>query len=89
MPLGLFAEAEYEARTAAIQPGCGLLLFTDGLTDSIAGTDSSALLRNALANGSGRTMAGLKSLVDPARTEDDISILLVKRTDASSRDALA
>ncbi len=89
MPLGLFAEAEYEAGNAAIQPGCGLLLFTDGLTDSIAGTDSTVRLRDALANGSGRTMAGLKSLVDPARTEDDITILLVKRSDSNSSVMLA
>src|SRR5271165_2277025 len=89
MPLGLFAEAEYEARTAMIHPGGGVLLFTDGLTDSIAGTDSTARLRDALANGSGRTMAGLKSLVDPARIEDDISILLVKRADSSASGVFA
>jgi len=36
-PLGLFIDAEYEARTAVISPGGTLLMFTDGLTDSIRG----------------------------------------------------
>ena len=37
MPLGLFPEAEYEARTALLPPGGALLVFTDGFTDSISG----------------------------------------------------
>jgi sigma-B regulation protein RsbU (phosphoserine phosphatase) len=36
-PLGLFADAEYEARTALMSGGSTLLIFTDGLTDSIQG----------------------------------------------------
>ena len=87
MPLGLFAEAEYEARTAVIKPGGGLLLFTDGLTDSISGTDPTTRLSNALANGSGQTMFGLTSLVEPTRNEDDITILLVKRAANSGASA--
>ncbi|MGA3318306.1 MAG: PP2C family protein-serine/threonine phosphatase [Candidatus Korobacteraceae bacterium] len=85
MPLGLFADADYEARTAVIEPGGALLLFTDGLTDSISGTDPANRLCDAFANGSTRTMSSLKSLVEPTRNEDDITILLVKRSaDCSS-----
>jgi sigma-B regulation protein RsbU (phosphoserine phosphatase) len=81
MPLGLFSEAEYEARTAVIDPGGVLLLFTDGLTDSISEKDHPASrLRDALADSSRPTMSSLKSLVDPTHNEDDITILLVKRT---------
>ena len=32
IPLGLFSDSAYEARTAVIRPGGALLLFTDGLT---------------------------------------------------------
>jgi sigma-B regulation protein RsbU (phosphoserine phosphatase) len=42
MPLGLFPEAEYEARTAVIHPGGALLLFTDGLPDSTRGENPEA-----------------------------------------------
>lgn len=37
VPLGLFPCATYEAHTTALSPGGTLLLYTDGLTDAIAG----------------------------------------------------
>jgi len=85
MPLGLFPGAAYEARTTLLPPGGGLLVFTDGLTDSISGENAENRLRDALADSSGRTMSILKSLVDPELNEDDVTILLVKRdADAAS-----
>jgi serine phosphatase RsbU (regulator of sigma subunit) len=89
IPLGLFSDAEYEAGTAIVPPGGALLLFTDGLTDSIPGPNPENRLRDALADSSGRTMSNLKSLVDPKFNEDDITILLVKRTLASSSRSLS
>ncbi len=80
MPLGLFADAEYEVCTGVIPRGGGLLVFTDGLTDSIPGEDPTNRLRDALTDGSRRTISGLKSLVDPKRIEDDVTMLLVTRT---------
>lgn len=80
VPLGLFGDVEYEARVAVIPRGGGLLVFTDGLTDSIPGEDTASRLRDTLADSSRRTMSGLKSLMDPTHNEDDITILLVKRT---------
>jgi len=79
MPLGLFPEAAYEARTTLLSPGSGLLVFTDGLTDSISGQNPEDRLRDALTGSSARTMSNLKSLVDPKFNDDDITILLVKR----------
>jgi serine phosphatase RsbU (regulator of sigma subunit) len=79
MPLGLFPGAAYEARTALLSPAGALLLFTDGLTDSISGENAEARLRDAMAASSGRTMSDLKSLVDAKFNDDDITILLVKR----------
>lgn len=90
MPLGLFSDAEYEARTAVIPRGGGLLVFTDGLTDSIQGKDPANSLCDTLADSSRRTMSSLKSLVDPAHNEDDVTILLVKRiADPASSGLLA
>ena len=80
MPLGLFTDAEYEAGTAVIPPGGALLLYTDGLADSIPGNDPAERLCGALADHPVRTMAALESLVDPKLKEDDVTILLLKRT---------
>src|ERR1700736_1300503 len=88
-PLGLFVDAEYETRTAALSPGSTLLIFTDGLTDSIQGGHPENLLGDAFPGGRERTMANLKSLVDPKFNEDDVTILLVKRIASSSSDVSA
>jgi serine phosphatase RsbU (regulator of sigma subunit) len=64
--------------------GSSLLIFTDGLTDSIQGEHPENLLRDAFGESAERTMASLKSLVDPKFNEDDITILLVKRGVVSS-----
>lgn len=78
-PLGLFDDAQYETRTAVLSRGSTLLIFTDGLTDSIRGEHPENRLRDAFAESAGRTMVNLKALVDPKFNEDDITILLVKR----------
>lgn len=83
MPLGLFAGAEYELGTAIIRPDGALLLFTDGLTDSISGENPEDRLRDALADNSEGTLAALQSLVDPKFNQDDVTILLVKRVAGS------
>jgi sigma-B regulation protein RsbU (phosphoserine phosphatase) len=79
LPLGLFPDAAYAAGTARLSPGGAILLFTDGLTDSISGENAEDRLRDALADDTGKTMDILKSLVSPHFNEDDITILLVKR----------
>jgi hypothetical protein len=84
IPLGLLSDAKYEAGTAVIRPGGTLLLFTDGLTDSIPGNDPESRLREVLADRSKGTMSTLTSLVDQKFNEDDITMLLVKRAAASS-----
>ena len=88
-PLGLFVDAEYETHTAVISPGSTLLIFTDGLTDSIQDEHPEDRLRDAFAETAGQTMANLKSLVDPKFNEDDVTILLVKRMAGSPSGASA
>jgi sigma-B regulation protein RsbU (phosphoserine phosphatase) len=81
MPMGLLSCAEYEAGAAILSPGGTLLLFTDGLTDSIPGNDPAGRLRGAISDNPAKTMSNLKSLIDPRFKEDDVTILLVKRTE--------
>jgi len=84
LPLGLFEDAEYETRTIVIRRGSTLLIFTDGLTDSIQGKNPENCLRDAFAETAGQTMANLKSLVDPKFNEDDVTIVLVRRVAGSA-----
>jgi sigma-B regulation protein RsbU (phosphoserine phosphatase) len=88
-PLGLFVDAQYETRAAALGASSTLLIFTDGLTDSIQGEHPENRLRDALAENAERTMANLKSLVDPKFSEDDVTILLVKRIVSSASSGLS
>jgi len=80
MPMGLLSGTEYEAGAAILSPAATLLLFTDGLTDSIPGNDPAGRLRDAISDDPPKTMSNLKSLIDPIFNEDDVTILIVKRT---------
>ena len=83
VPLGLFADATYDSGTAVLEPGGALLLYTDGLPDSIRGDDPEARIRDAMsATGAGPTMASLAALVDRRLNADDITMVLVRRRSA-------
>ena len=86
LPLGLFTDAEYESKTTPLDPGDSLLLFTDGLTDSIAAVDSVARLHAMLVGEMDmkNTMLKLRSLIDAKLNRDDITIVLVARRPLSS-----
>ncbi|HYA63660.1 MAG TPA: PP2C family protein-serine/threonine phosphatase [Candidatus Sulfotelmatobacter sp.] len=79
IPLGLFAGAGHKVGRAVIPPGGALLLFTDGLIDSIRAENPTDRLRDTLADDSRRTMTTVESLVDPKLNADDVTILLLKR----------
>lgn len=79
LPIGLLSDAEYQAGTATVPPGGTLLLYTDGLTDSISGNDPEARLRSAISENTQKTLSNIRSLIDPRFNEDDVTILLVKR----------
>lgn len=81
IPLGLFTEADYEARTAPLDPGHSLLLFTDGLTDSIAADDPEVRMHRMLEAGIDmkEMMGKLRSLIEAKLNRDDVTIVLVAR----------
>jgi serine phosphatase RsbU (regulator of sigma subunit) len=83
MPMGLRSNAEYETGRASIPVGGSLLIFTDGLTDSIPGDDPEDRLRDAVADNPAKTMSNLQSLIDPRFSEDDVTILVIKRTEGT------
>jgi sigma-B regulation protein RsbU (phosphoserine phosphatase) len=80
--LGWFDDTTYDVGRMTIPPDGGLLIYTDGLADSIAGNSPEDTLYQALDDDLARTMSNLKALVDPRFNEDDVTVLLVKRTAA-------
>ena len=81
--LGWFDDTTYGVGRMTIPPEGGLLIYTDGLPDSIPGDSPEDSLYRALDDDLARTMSNLKALVDPRFNEDDVTVLLVKRTAAS------
>lgn len=79
MPMGLLSSAEYETGTAIVPYGGTVLLYTDGLTDSISGNDIEGRLRGAISDHPAKTMSNLKLLIDLKLNEDDVSILVLRR----------
>jgi len=85
LPLGLFPTSTYEKHVATLAPGDTLLLYTDGLTDSVSGERPQDLLRMAVTTGDPRkSLSNLKALIDPTLNEDDITVLVAKRVTAGS-----
>jgi serine phosphatase RsbU (regulator of sigma subunit) len=80
LPLGLMQGSEYEAGSANIPKGGSVLLFTDGLTDAISGDDPEARLREVLAGDPVEIMPCLKALLEPRLHQDDVTILLIRRS---------
>jgi len=77
-PLGLMSDASYEEGKSALATGGSLLLFTDGLTDSITG-NAFELMGHALDGAPDKCMSKVKSLMDVKSVEDDVTILLARR----------
>ena len=82
LPLGLFAKATYEKRLAMLAPGETLLIYTDGLTDSVSGDSPQDLLRTAVTTDPHESLSNLKALIDPKLNEDDITVLVARRVTA-------
>jgi len=84
LPLGLFGGATYEKRVATLAPGETLLLYTDGLTDSIFGDSPQERLRTAVTGDPRRSLSNLHALVDARLVEDDVTVVLMTRTGAAN-----
>lgn len=84
LPLGLFPNATYEKHGTMLAPGDTLLLYTDGLTDSISGDGPQERLRTAVTADTRASMSNLQALIDPKLNEDDVTILLAQRLESGS-----
>ncbi|MDX1599980.1 MAG: SpoIIE family protein phosphatase [Anaerolineales bacterium] len=87
--VGALETAVYQAATCLLAPGDGLLLYSDGITDSLApdgGRFGLEGLRRAAVMPDGPTLelrpilAALQQHMDGANQYDDITLLLLQRT---------
>jgi len=56
-----------------------LLVYTDGLTDSIAGEAPERQVREAILGTPAETLQRLTQLIQPKLTADDVTLVVVKR----------
>jgi serine phosphatase RsbU (regulator of sigma subunit) len=79
VPLGLLPGMTYEVSTATLPPGGTLLLYTDGLTDSIAGEAPERQVHAAMTGTPAETLERLKKLIQPKLSADDVTLVVVRR----------
>jgi serine phosphatase RsbU (regulator of sigma subunit) len=81
VPIGIFPDSLYQAHTTSLEPGDRLLLYSDGLQDSIV--DSSALSLVGLVKDAKTAMEAMNALVDQATKAghwaDDVTVIVVQR----------
>jgi serine phosphatase RsbU (regulator of sigma subunit) len=65
MPMGIFSGTEYRAGAAIVPSGGTLLLFTDGLTDSIPENDPQGRLCGAISDNPAKNYVQSELLIDP------------------------
>lgn len=92
IPVGLFAEAEYDINTFTLDKGDTLLLYTDGLTESVnesaeSGEYGEQRIIEQLASTNGEApkilidelMQKHRAWLNTSRPADDVTVLAVKR----------
>lgn len=79
VPLGLFPESSYSARSEQLPPGGSLLLYTDGLTDAIEGDAPEEAVRAAMRGTPEAMLGSLKKLIQTRLSADDVTLVVVQR----------
>jgi phosphoserine phosphatase RsbU/P len=81
VPIGIFPDVRYQAHGISLDPGDMLLLYSDGLQDSVSDGDASSLV--ARTRGASSAQEAMNELVELAtRTgqwSDDVTVIVVRR----------
>ena len=91
MPVGLFAQAEYQEATVALPENCVLSLFTDGILEVVQGDGVIEKERYLLEQLRSRPVSSVEvsqalqlDIQDMVKTPDDIAVLIIARRQARS-----
>jgi sigma-B regulation protein RsbU (phosphoserine phosphatase) len=90
LPIGIFCREQYSAREFQLEPGDSLLLYTDGLTESLDPKDTEycieRLSRMVSVNHSFAPQALTAACLDDARSfragqpkTDDLTVMVIQR----------
>jgi sigma-B regulation protein RsbU (phosphoserine phosphatase) len=92
LPLGMFAQAEFQQRALHLHPGQTLLLYTDGWTEAAKGDEefgigrAAAILRKAahlpLTELLAACRGALDAFLEGASQGDDLTLVALRRTEA-------
>ena len=91
LPIGLMQDATYEEETVNFRPGDVLVIYSDGITESVNGQDDEfgeTRLIEVVRNNLNRSVSGIRDRIDEALSRfvgttapvDDMTLMIIKRT---------
>jgi serine phosphatase RsbU (regulator of sigma subunit) len=92
LPIGLMQDATYEEETVNFQPGDVLVIYSDGITESVNEQDEEfgeTRLIDVVRNNLNRSVSGIRDRIDEALSRfvgttapvDDMTLMIIKRTE--------
>ncbi|HSB09597.1 MAG TPA: SpoIIE family protein phosphatase [Blastocatellia bacterium] len=98
LPIGMMQGVAYQEATVAFEPGDVLVIYSDGITESINERDEEfdeERLVEVVRNNLGRSASGIRDRIDEALSRfvgttapvDDMTLMIIKRTDEGLDDA--
>jgi len=98
LPIGMMQGVGYQEATVVFQPGDVLVIYSDGITESINEREEEfdeERLIEVVQNNLGRSASGIRDRIDEALSRfvgttapvDDMTLMIIKRTDAGFDDA--
>lgn len=98
LPIGMMQVSVYQEESVIFEPGDVLVIYSDGITESINERDEEfdeERLIDVVKNNLGRSASGIRDRIDEALSRfvgttapvDDMTLMIIKRTDAGFDDA--
>ncbi len=98
LPIGMMQGVAYQEASVKFEPGDVLVIYSDGITESINEKDEEfdeERLIEVVKNNLGRSASGIRDRIDEALSRfvgttapvDDMTLMIIKRTDAGFDDA--
>jgi serine phosphatase RsbU (regulator of sigma subunit) len=98
LPIGMMQGVAYEQAIVTFEPGDVLVIYSDGITESVNERDEEfeeERLIEVVKNNAGRSASGIRDRIDEALSRfvgttapvDDMTLMIIKRTDSGFEDA--
>jgi serine phosphatase RsbU (regulator of sigma subunit) len=98
LPIGMMQGVAYEQAIVTFEPGDVLVIYSDGITESVNEREEEfeeERLIEVVKNNAGRSASGIRDRIDEALSRfvgttapvDDMTLMIIKRTDSGFEDA--